>query len=459
MASMDMTILGCSGSLAAPDNAASGYLLRMADGRQILMDVGAGVLARLEALGEPGEVDVIFSHLHPDHCSDFGSLVVWQRFHPTSPARHRHILLGPSISAVHLGRAGADHPDLVEDYSDILEIGTWQAPDAEAVPVAFSDESRGTVYPEHRIGETRLYAAPAVHPTESYMIRVEAADGTSLVYSGDTAATGHLAALATGADVLLCEATWGNATTATTHRRCTSPARRPGRRPPRQGWDVWSSRTSRRGGTPRVRCVGHVGSSTARSSWPGPTWWSRWPPSDCCPGGAVGCGPMTASDPLFRADGRAVDQLRDVRITRGFTSNPAGSVLVEFGNTRVMCTASVSEGVPRFKRDSGEGWLTAEYAMLPSATAERMPREAMRGKVKGRTHEISRLVGRSLRAAVDLRGLGENTVNIDCDVLQADGGTRTASITGAYVALADALAVLKARGVVPGQPLLPRSPP
>ena len=203
MASMDMTILGCSGSLAAPDNAASGYLLRMADGRQILMDVGAGVLARLEALGEPGEVDVIFSHLHPDHCSDFGSLVVWQRFHPTSPARHRHILLGPSISAVHLGRAGADHPDLVEDYSDILEIGTWQAPDAEAVPVAFSDESRGTVYPEHRIGETRLYAAPAVHPTESYMIRVEAADGTSLVYSGDTAATGHLAALATGADVLL----------------------------------------------------------------------------------------------------------------------------------------------------------------------------------------------------------------------------------------------------------------
>lgn len=157
---------------------------------------------------------------------------------------------------------------------------------------------------------------------------------------------------------------------------------------------------------------------------------------------------MTASDPLFRADGRAVDQLRDVRITRGFTSNPAGSVLVEFGNTRVMCTASVSEGVPRFKRDSGEGWLTAEYAMLPSATAERMPREAMRGKVKGRTHEISRLVGRSLRAAVDLRGLGENTVNIDCDVLQADGGTRTASITGAFVALSDAIEWGRERGYV-----------
>ena len=155
-----------------------------------------------------------------------------------------------------------------------------------------------------------------------------------------------------------------------------------------------------------------------------------------------------------RLDGRAFDQLRPVRITRGFTSNPAGSVLVEFGNTRVMCTASVEEGVPRFKKDSGEGWLTAEYAMLPSATHERMPRESMKGKVKGRTHEISRLVGRSLRAAVDLSQLGENTIQLDCDVLQADGGTRTASITGAYVALADAIAHLKAEGVVPGDPLL-----
>lgn len=149
-----------------------------------------------------------------------------------------------------------------------------------------------------------------------------------------------------------------------------------------------------------------------------------------------------ASSTFRRADGRAVDQLRPIRITRGFTSNPAGSVLVEFGNTRVMCTASVSEGVPRFKKDSGEGWLTAEYAMLPSATLERMPRESLKGKVKGRTHEISRLVGRSLRAAIDLTALGENTINLDCDVLQADGGTRTASITGAYVALADAVRVL-----------------
>jgi len=120
-----------------------------------------------------------------------------------------------------------------------------------------------------------------------------------------------------------------------------------------------------------------------------------------------------------------------------------------------MCTASVEHGVPRFKKDSGEGWLTAEYAMLPAATHDRMRRESTAGKVKGRTQEISRLVGRALRAAVDLSQLGENTINIDCDVLQADGGTRTASITGAYVALADAIAVLKSEGVVPGEPLLP----
>lgn len=160
---------------------------------------------------------------------------------------------------------------------------------------------------------------------------------------------------------------------------------------------------------------------------------------------------------FVRKDGRSIDEMRPVTITRGFTTNPAGSVLVEFGRTRVLCTASIEEGVPRFRRDSGEGWLTAEYSMLPSATHERMPRESMRGKVKGRTHEISRLVGRSLRAAIDLSALGENTIQLDCDVLQADGGTRTASITGAYVALADAVAVLRERRVLPqgADPLLP----
>lgn len=204
-----MTILGCSGSLSAPGNPASGYLLRTADGRRILMDIGPGVLARLEETDEPGDVDVTFSHLHPDHCSDFPSLVVWQRYHPTRAARGRHVLLGPSITALHLGRVGADHPSQVDDFSDILDVRSWQAPQEADTPVPFDDASRGTVYPAHSIGSASFYAAPAVHPTESYMLRVEDTDGSSLVYSGDTAATGHLAALATGADVLLCEATWG----------------------------------------------------------------------------------------------------------------------------------------------------------------------------------------------------------------------------------------------------------
>ncbi|MFM9033130.1 MAG: ribonuclease PH [Mycobacterium sp.] len=147
-----------------------------------------------------------------------------------------------------------------------------------------------------------------------------------------------------------------------------------------------------------------------------------------------------------RHDGRRDDELRPVVLTRGFTSHPAGSVLVEFGETRVMCTASVTEGVPRWRKGSGLGWLTAEYAMLPAATHTRSDREAVKGRLGGRTQEISRLVGRSLRACIDLAALGENTIAVDCDVLQADGGTRTAAITGAYVALSDAVTYLAAAG-------------
>ena len=157
-----------------------------------------------------------------------------------------------------------------------------------------------------------------------------------------------------------------------------------------------------------------------------------------------------------RLDGRLDDELRPVVITRGFTSNPAGSVLIEFGATRVMCTASVTEGVPRWRKGSGLGWLTAEYAMLPAATHTRSDREAVRGRVGGRTHEISRLVGRSLRACIDLAALGENTIAIDCDVLQADGGTRTAAISGAWVALRLAVNGLLASGAIKEDPITGR---
>ena len=154
-----------------------------------------------------------------------------------------------------------------------------------------------------------------------------------------------------------------------------------------------------------------------------------------------------------REDGRLDDELRPVTLTRGFTTHPAGSVLVEFGQTRVMCTASVTEGVPRWRKGSGQGWLTAEYAMLPAATHDRSDRESVKGRVGGRTQEISRLVGRSLRACIDLGALGENTIAIDCDVLQADGGTRTAAITGAYMALSRAFEKCVRLGVLAAVPL------
>ncbi len=155
----------------------------------------------------------------------------------------------------------------------------------------------------------------------------------------------------------------------------------------------------------------------------------------------------------IRPSKRQPDQLREVRITRHYTKHAEGSVLVEFGDTKVICTASVEESVPRFLKGQGTGWVTAEYGMLPRSTGSRMDRESVRGKQGGRTMEISRLIGRSLRAALDMKLLGENTIKIDCDVIQADGGTRTASITGACVALHDAISVLIKNGRIKQNPM------
>src|SRR5262249_16634086 len=155
---------------------------------------------------------------------------------------------------------------------------------------------------------------------------------------------------------------------------------------------------------------------------------------------------------MSRPDGRAADQLRPVTLSRKWSMHAEGSVLVDFGNTRVLCTASVTQGVPRWRKGSGLGWVTSECAMLPRATTTRNDRESVKGRIGGRTHEISRLIGRSLRACVDLAALGENSIVIDCDVLQADGGTRTASITGAYVALADAVRWMGSRHMLASSP-------
>ncbi len=159
----------------------------------------------------------------------------------------------------------------------------------------------------------------------------------------------------------------------------------------------------------------------------------------------------TDSTRIVRADGREVNELRPITITRGWSKNAEGSALIEFGNTRVLCTASFTEGVPRWLKGEGKGWVTAEYAMLPRATNTRSSRESVKGKIGGRTHEISRLIGRSLRAVIDTKELGENTIVLDCDVLQADGGTRTAAITGAFVALAEAINWAKSEKILPAR--------
>lgn len=155
----------------------------------------------------------------------------------------------------------------------------------------------------------------------------------------------------------------------------------------------------------------------------------------------------------MRSNGRKADELRKISISRNFIKHAEGSVLVEFGDTRVICNASVEESVPPFLRGKGTGWVTAEYAMLPRATHTRSPREAAKGKIGGRTHEIQRLIGRSLRAVIDLAALGERSIHIDCDVIQADGGTRTASITGAYIALVEAVNWLVSKGSIAANPL------
>src|SRR4029453_5866532 len=215
------------------------------------------------------------------------------------------------------------------------------------------------------------------------------------------------------------------ATVRTIRPECTSP----GGKQANTRWlpgsaGCWSP-MSRRGVTGRPRWPALLRCSAAQSLRPAPAW--SWM-SDAA-----------ASLRGMRLDGRSADQLRPVRITRGWLEHAEGSVLIEFGGTRVLCAASVTEGAPRWRKGTGQGWVTAEYAMLPRSTNTRSDRESVRGRIGCRTHEISRLVGRALRGVISVSSLGENTVVLDCDVLQADGGTRTAAITGAYVALADAV--------------------
>ncbi|RAV32675.1 MBL fold metallo-hydrolase [Corynebacterium heidelbergense] len=207
---MELLVVGCSGSLAGVYSPASGYVLREnprgaggGDSQPLLLDIGPGVLGALQSYPEVqiSDCHLLLSHLHADHCLDFPSLLVWRRFHPTESAQERHKLLAPSITARQLGTAGADHPDAPDDFSDTFEVLAH-----DAGPSSFFD---ATTYPSTSIGTFNVYSAPAVHATEAYITRIHGADGSSVVYSGDTALTPRLAQIAHGADVLLCEATWG----------------------------------------------------------------------------------------------------------------------------------------------------------------------------------------------------------------------------------------------------------
>lgn len=206
---MELLVLGSSGSIAGPHNAASGYLVRT-ERTDLLADCGPGVLAELQrqaidpapgvAPVDPAACHVAFSHMHADHCLDFPSLLVWRRFHPTNPAHGIYSLVGPEMAKTHLSRAGSDHPDTPDDFSDTFDVSVFQPGTGP-----FDPES----YPTHQVGDLRIFAAEAVHTTESYLIRIHDNAGRSLVYTGDTAPTENLQNLAVGADVLLCEATWG----------------------------------------------------------------------------------------------------------------------------------------------------------------------------------------------------------------------------------------------------------
>lgn len=199
---MDMVVLGCSGSVGGPDSPASGYVVKDSAGTQLLLDCGPGVLAAMQAEADvnPSECHVVFSHMHADHCLDFPSLLVWRRFHPTAPASRTHTMLGPAIAYEHLSHAGGDFPDQPDAFVDSFEI-RHHSPGVGR----FSAQT----YPGTRIGDLYVYSTPAVHPTESYIVRVEDSQGRSLVYSGDTGWTDNLVDIAADADVLLCEATWG----------------------------------------------------------------------------------------------------------------------------------------------------------------------------------------------------------------------------------------------------------
>ncbi len=431
MTRMRVTVIGCAGSFPGPNSPASCYLFE-ADGFRLVVDMGNGALGVLQRHAAIGGINaVLLSHLHADHCVDLYAYCIARRYAPDGPM--------PPIPVY--APSGA--------LRRVAKIHGFDDDDGLAGQFEFSALRPGR-FP---IGPFTVEAGHVNHPVEAFGFRLTAG-GASVAYSGDTGNSEELVRLAADADLALFEASFLTAQVGRppnvhlTAREAAEHAARAGARhlvlTHLVPWnDPAASREEAAAAYDGKLTVASTGLAfDLRLSRPAPSSLAA------APGTPDRVGLMT------RPDGRAADALRTVRFTRGWLDHAEGSVLVEFGATRVLCAASVAEEVPRWRRGSGLGWLTAEYAMLPRATNTRNDRESVKGRLGGRTQEISRLIGRSLRACVDYKALGENTITIDCDVLQADGGTRTAAITGGYVALRDAITWLGERRKLKGSPLV-----
>ncbi len=405
--SLSLTVLGCDGSWTGPGGAASGYLVA-SGATNLLMDAGPGTFARLQQHLDPALLDAVFiSHHHPDHWTDLHSL-----------ATHARFVLSRTDLPVYAPA------DLVE------RIQLRDSPAFDWRPVSDGGATH--------VGDLDLHFHRTDHAFETLAVRIDSGDG-ALGYSADTGPDWSLAELGAGLHLVLCEATY-------TIEHEGIAGHMSGRQAGGQSATCWYRAP---GDHPSVadgrRLSGCIGGSVV-----------IWSPGGT---GSDRKGIRTVSEGAIarrttdRADGRATDELRPAVFERDFTVFAPGSVLVSMGRTRVLCTASVEERVPPWMRGSGKGWVTAEYSLLPGSTGERVSREAAKGKQSGRTQEIQRLIGRSLRSVCDMAVLGELQITVDCDVLQADGGTRTASICGAYVALHDALTRLIQKGALRANPL------
>ncbi len=371
----------------------------------LVLDAGPGTFAVLQTLLDPSEVDaVVISHHHPDHWTDLYAMDTQARF------GGRRSALPVYAPAEVTARAGAERTPALD----------WHV-------VTHGDRAG--------IGEASCAFHRTDHAEETLAVRIDGAD-RALGYSADTGPDWCPETCSgTGLDLLLCEATYTAEHEGTaghlSGRQAGASARAAGaqRLVITHRWPTIDARGGGRGGRGRIRRPGGAGSDRK------------------------GIHTVSEASKAKRADGRGIDELRTASFERDFTVFAPGSVLVSMGRTRVLCTASVEERVPPWMRGSGKGWVTAEYSLLPGSTGERVTREAAKGKQSGRTQEIQRLIGRSLRSVCDMVALGELQITVDCDVLQADGGTRTASICGAYVALHDALTRLVQKGTLRANPL------